>query len=77
LTGLSELTSKGKLIEGAQLGNLLKSSVAVFPEGAPAWYPQFSHAVYTNLHAAATGSISVADAVKAIADTANKLANGS
>jgi len=33
--------------------------------------------VYTNLHAAATGSISVADAVKAIADTANKLANGS
>ena len=77
LTGLSELTSKGKLIEGAQLGNLLKSSVAVFPEGAPAWYPQFSHAVYTNLHAAATGSMSVADAVKAIADTANTLSNGS
>jgi multiple sugar transport system substrate-binding protein len=77
LTGLSELTSKGKLIEGAQLGNLLKTSKPVFPEGAPAWYPQFSHAVYTNLHAAATGSMSVADAVKAIADTANTLSNGS
>jgi ABC-type glycerol-3-phosphate transport system substrate-binding protein len=77
MTGLSELTSKGKLIEGAQLGNLLKSSVPVFPEGAPAWYPQFSHAVYTNLHAAATGSMSVADAIKAIADTANTLSNGS
>jgi len=77
LTGLSQLTSKGKLIEGAQLSNLLKTSKPVFPEGAPAWYPQFSRAVYTNLHAAATGSISVADAVKAIADTANRLSNGS
>jgi ABC-type glycerol-3-phosphate transport system substrate-binding protein len=77
LTGLSELTSKGKLIEGAQLSNLLKTSKPVFPEGAPAWYPQFSRAVYTNLHAAATGSMSVADAVKAIADTANRLSNGS
>jgi ABC-type glycerol-3-phosphate transport system substrate-binding protein len=77
LTGLSQLTSKGKLIEGAQLSNMLKTSKPVFPEGAPAWYPQFSHAVYTNLHAAATGSMSVADAVKAIADTANTLSNGS
>jgi ABC-type glycerol-3-phosphate transport system substrate-binding protein len=77
LTGLSLLTTKGKLIEGAQLSNLLKTSKPVFPEGAPAWYPQFSHAVYTNLHAAATGSMSVADAVKAIADTANTLSNGS
>jgi ABC-type glycerol-3-phosphate transport system substrate-binding protein len=77
LTGLSLLTSNGKLIEGAQLGNMLKTSKPVFPEGAPAWYPQFSHAVYTNLHAAATGSMSVADAIKAIADTANTLSNGS
>src|SRR5450631_4198561 len=77
LTGLSLLTSNGKLIEGAQLVNMLKTSKPVFPEGAPAWYPQFSHAVYTNLHAAATGSMSVADAIKAIADTANTLSNGS
>lgn len=77
LTGLSQLTSKGKLIEGAQLSIMLKTSKPVFPEGAPAWYPQFSHAVYTNLHAAATGSMSVADAIKAIADTANTLSIGS
>lgn len=77
LTGLSQLTSKGKLIEGEQLSNMLKTSKPVFPEGAPPWYPQFSHAVYTNLHAAATGSMSVADAVKAIADTATTLSNGS
>ena len=77
MTGLSELTSKGKLTDGAQLGSLLKTSKPVFPEGAPAWYPQFSRAVYTNLHAAATGSMTVADAVKVIADTANKLSNGS
>ena len=76
-TGLTLLTTKGKLVEGAQLSSLLKTSKPVFPEGAPAWYPQFSHAVYTNLHAAATGSMSVADAVKAIADTANTLSNGS
>jgi len=76
-TGLSQLTSKGKLIEGAQLSNLLKTSKPVFPEGAPAWYPQFSHAVYTNLHAAATGSMSVAAAITAIANTANQLSTGS
>jgi ABC-type glycerol-3-phosphate transport system substrate-binding protein len=77
VTGLSELTSKGKVVEGAQLGNMLKTSVPVFPQGAPAWYPQFSNAVYTSLHAAATGSMSVADAIKTIADTANKLSSGS
>jgi len=49
----------------------------VFPEGAPSWYPQFSRAVYTNLHAAATGSKSVSAAIGAIADTANSLAEGS
>jgi ABC-type glycerol-3-phosphate transport system substrate-binding protein len=77
LTGMAELTTKGTLIGGAQLSDLLKNSARpVFPQGAPAWYPEFSRAVYTNLHAAATGSITVADAVKAIADTATKLSNG-
>jgi len=77
LTGLAALTTKGLLTDGAQLGSLLKGSAPVFPQGAPAWYPEFSRAVYTNLHAAATGSMTVADAVKTIADTANKLSNGS
>ena len=78
LTGLATLTTRGKLIGGAQLSGLLKTSARpVFPQGAPAWYPEFSRAVYTNLHAAATGSMSVAAAIKAIADTANTLSNGS
>jgi ABC-type glycerol-3-phosphate transport system substrate-binding protein len=76
LTGMTELTQKGKLIGGQQLGDLLKNSAKpVFPQGAPSWYPEFSKSVYTNLHAAATGSMSVDDAMKAIAGTANKLSS--
>jgi multiple sugar transport system substrate-binding protein len=75
LAGMTELTDKGKLIGGQQLGDLLKNSAKpVFPEGAPEWYPEFSKSVYTNLHAAATGSMSVDDAIKAMAATADKLA---
>jgi multiple sugar transport system substrate-binding protein len=77
LTGLAVLTTKGKLIGGAQLSGMLKTSAKpVFPQGAPAWYAQFSSAVYTNLHAAATGSMSVAAAISAIANKANQLAAG-
>ena len=55
---------------------LLKNSAKpVFPEGAPSWYPEFSKSVYTNLHAAATGSMSVDDAIKAMAGTADKLSS--
>ncbi len=60
------------------MADLLKNSAKpVFPEGAPSWYPEFSRAVYTNLHAAAAGSMSVSAAVKAIASTANRLSSGS
>jgi multiple sugar transport system substrate-binding protein len=76
LAGMTELTDKGKLIGGQQLADLLKNSAKpVFPQGAPSWYPEFSKSVYTNLHAAATGSMSVADAMKAIAGTADKLSS--
>ena len=76
LAGVTELTQKGKLIGGQQLADLLKNSAKpVFPEGAPSWYPEFSKSVYTNLHAAATGSASVDDAIKAIASTADKLSS--
>jgi multiple sugar transport system substrate-binding protein len=76
LAGMTELTDKGKLIGGQQLGDLLKNSAKpVFPQGAPSWYPEFSKSVYTSLHAAATGSMSVDDAIKAMADTANKLSS--
>jgi multiple sugar transport system substrate-binding protein len=74
LTGLSKLTASGDLVGGTELATLLKSSKPVFPDGAPVWYPQFSNAVYTNLHAAATGSMTVDAAIKAIAQEATTLA---
>jgi multiple sugar transport system substrate-binding protein len=77
LTAVKQLTARGNLIGGGQLATILKSSARpVFPGGAPSWYPQFSNAVYTNLHSAATGSQSVASAIRAISDTANRLASG-
>jgi ABC-type glycerol-3-phosphate transport system substrate-binding protein len=77
LAVVDQLAAKGKLIDGEALGKMLKSSSRpVFPQGAPSWYPQFSNAVYTNLHSAASGATSVDAAIKAIADAANRLASG-
>ncbi len=73
LSGLTTLTAAGGLTDGQELITLLKRSKPVFPQGAPTWYPQFSNAVYTNLHAAAVGTMSVDAAIKAIATTANSL----
>jgi multiple sugar transport system substrate-binding protein len=74
LSVVKKMTSAKKLAGGAVLVEMLQNSKPVFPSGAPAWYPQFSNAVYTNLHAAATGSITVDEAIKKITDTANQLA---
>lgn len=77
LPAVKQMTAKGKLTAGAQLTSMLQNrSRPVFPQGAPPWYPEFSRSVYTNLHAAATGSESVSAAVKAMAGTADKLSNG-
>ena len=73
---VNQLASKGQLIGGDQLARMLKTtSRPIFPGGAPSWYPQFSRAVYTNLHSAASGAESVDAAVKAIAATANRLSS--
>jgi multiple sugar transport system substrate-binding protein len=79
VSAVQKLADKGSLIGGNDLATMLKeSSQPIFPGGAPSWYPQFSQAVYTNLHAAAAGSESVEDALKKIGDTANQLsASGS
>ena len=76
LSGIAILNKKGSLIGGDVLTKLLKTSSPVFPDGAPAWYPQFSTAVNTNLHSAAIGEITVQAAMKAIVDATNKLAKG-
>jgi multiple sugar transport system substrate-binding protein len=77
LSAVQKMNEKGNLVGGAELQAMLKTSKPVFPGGAPTWYPKFSNAVYTNLHAAATGSTSVANAIKTIGNTANQLASGS
>ncbi|SER22966.1 ABC transporter substrate-binding protein [Microlunatus flavus] len=76
LSAVEKMTASGNLVYGDQLSTMLEGSKPVFPGGAPTWYPQFSNAVYTNLHAAATGSMSVDDAIKAMGDTATKLSSG-
>ncbi|PZE76629.1 MULTISPECIES: extracellular solute-binding protein [unclassified Curtobacterium] len=76
LSAMKALTTSGHLAQGQELTTLLEGSKAVFPAGAPSWYPQFSRAVNTNLHAAAVGNESVSAAIKAIVKTTNSLAKG-
>jgi multiple sugar transport system substrate-binding protein len=76
LSAVQKLADGGGLIAGAQLSDMLKnSSRPIFPGGAPPWYPKFSEAVYTHLHAAAAGQESVDAAMKAIAATADRLSS--
>jgi multiple sugar transport system substrate-binding protein len=74
---LSALAELDTLAGGDVLATLLEGSKPVFPDGAPSWYPEFSRAVYTNLHAAAAGTMTVDEAITKIADTADQLASGS
>jgi multiple sugar transport system substrate-binding protein len=67
--------AKGNLAGGTTLSAMLAKSKPVFEGGAPSWYPAFSNAVYTNLHAAATGSKSVAQAISAIVSATNGLSS--
>lgn len=76
LSAMKTITSSGDLTQGQELTTLLQGSKPVFPSGAPSWYPQFSSAVNTNLHAAAVGNESVSAAMKAIAKTTDSLGAG-
>jgi multiple sugar transport system substrate-binding protein len=72
--GLADLVKSGKVPGAATLQSLLENHArAIFPAGAPPWYSQFSNAVYTNIHSAASGSESVAAAIAAITSTVNGL----
>jgi multiple sugar transport system substrate-binding protein len=75
LSAVKVMATKGNLVGGDILSQMLATSKPVFEGGVPPWYPQFSNSVYTNLHAAAAGSETVAAAIKAIAATANGLAS--
>jgi multiple sugar transport system substrate-binding protein len=60
--------------QAAPLDAILKAHAqAPFPNGAPPWYVQFSAAVQTNIHEAAAGQETVAQAVSAIAAQVSSL----
>jgi multiple sugar transport system substrate-binding protein len=72
--GLTDLVKSGKVPGAATLASLLENHArAIFPAGAPPWYSQFSDAVYTNIHSAASGAESVSAAISAIASTVKGL----
>jgi multiple sugar transport system substrate-binding protein len=74
IAGLSDLVKSGKVAGASELATLAEHhSRAIFPAGAPPWYPAFSNAVYTNLHSAASGQESVASAISAIASQVSSL----
>jgi multiple sugar transport system substrate-binding protein len=77
VSAVEALNQKGSIDGGDVLAEMLKGSKPVFPDGAPSWYPEFSRAVYTNLHAAAAGTMTVDQAISKIGDTATQLASGS
>ena len=74
VAGSASSRHRARFPGAAALVNLVENhGRAVFPAGAPPWYPNFSNAVYTNLHSAAAGQESVASAISAIASEVNSL----
>jgi multiple sugar transport system substrate-binding protein len=72
--GLADLVKSGKVPGAATLQSLLEHHAKpIFPAGAPPWYSQFSNAVYTNIHQAASGGESVSAAINAIANQVKSL----
>lgn len=71
-SALAELNSEGKLNSGDALVAQSKTVEALFPQGTPPWYPQFSSGVNTAINSAAKGQMTVDQAVEAIAETATQ-----
>jgi len=66
-SALSELNSEGKLNSGDALIAQSKTVEALFPQGTPPWYPQFSSGVNTAINSVAKGQMTVDQAVESIA----------
>lgn len=71
-SALSELNAEGKLNSGDALVAQSKTVEALFPQGTPPWYPQFSSGVNTAINSAAKGQITIDQAVQNIADAAKE-----
>jgi multiple sugar transport system substrate-binding protein len=74
LTSFDLMIKANDVEQAAPLDAILKAHAqAPFPNGAPPWYVQFSAAVQTNIHEAAAGQETVAQAVSAIASQVSSL----
>jgi multiple sugar transport system substrate-binding protein len=74
LSSFDLLINHGNSNGASQLEGIIKAHAQPpFPNGAPPWYVQFSAAVQTNIHQAATGQETVPQAVQAIASEVNTL----
>jgi len=71
-SALGELNVAGKLFSGDTLVAQSKTVEALFPQGTPTWYPQFSSGVNTAINSAAKGQITVDEAMQAIAAAAKE-----
>ncbi len=71
-SALSELNAEGKLNSGDALVAQSKTVEALFPQGTPPWYPQFSSGVNTAINSAAKGQITIDQAVQKIAEAAKE-----
>lgn len=77
ISAAEAMAANGELTGSEELLQMLENSKPVFPQGAPSWYPEFSGAVNVNLHAAAVGSMTVPEAIAAIAAVADRLSSSS
>lgn len=75
-TAVNKLTKAGALQSGAVIQAELHHVVPLFPQGAPAWYSQFSTDAQGLFNSAYKGNISVGSALSQLAADANKLAAG-
>jgi multiple sugar transport system substrate-binding protein len=68
LSSFNLMIKAGNIEQAAQQADILGAHAqAPFPNGAPSWYVQFSASVQTNIHEAAAGQETIAQAVSAIA----------
>ena len=60
----------------AALNEQLQHVAALFPQGAPPWYGDFSAKAASLINAAARGDMSVQEALNQLADEATQLQSG-
>ena len=73
---VDELIASKTLAGGDILSTQLRALKPLFPNGAPTWYSEFSTNASSQLNAAARGDVSVADAIKTLADQTKVLTGG-